>query len=130
MLRVFKRRAFLTSAAMLGLFATSALAETTPELTREITQRASDAQANVQKGNDAFATGDVKSGCTKLAGAAHDLDLTLDLAFRIADQVENDHWITEETRSRQRTAVQENIRQLYDQRRDVQSLLSQQRCIA
>ena len=122
------KRVLVATVTAFAFCSSVAFADTTPDLTRRIEDRASSAQDKTGAADAAFASGDVSTGCKSLIGAARDLDASIDLSLKVADRVHNDHGIDEETRSYQQSSVNGRLETIVRQRVHLQSTL-EQRCL-
>ena len=114
-----KRTAIVVMTAV-SMLASTAMAATTPELTRQIDSRTASAQQKADAATVEFDSGDRASGCKALKGAARDLDSGLDMALQVADRVHNDHGIDEETRSVQEAAVRNSLQNIVNRRTNLE----------
>ena len=123
------KHVLIATVTVFAFCASTAFAETTPDLTRRIEDRAASAQDKTGMADAAFASGDVSTGCKSLVGAARDLDASIDMSLQVADRVHNDHGIDEGTRSYEQSSVNGRLETIVSQRTRVQATL-EQRCVS
>ena len=121
-----KRIIILSAAA--ALFATSAFAEQTADMSRTIEAKVASAESKATAADNAFAAGDVRAGCKALVAAARDYDKSIDFAIRLADSVNQDYLDTTDLHMNMDRAVRERLQAIVDRRAEIQAVL-QQRCV-